>query len=426
MSSLALHVANLARSPLGRARIRFGLKAQSWPLVNLLAHLHRRLIAGSTTRIAVVGSMGKTTATQAIRLALDLEGFAQVKPNFGGFLGLEMLRVKPSQPTAVFEVGISGPGQMRRYAKLIRPSVVVFTGVGSDHRRSLGTVEETIREKSEMLRVLDPSGVVVVNGDDPLALRAAESSPARIVTFGFGPENVVRAGEVVLDWPRGSRFSVTVGDSTWDVETGLIGRHMAYPALAACAVGRELGLDLDAVVDRLRALRPVPGRMQPVPIPGGGYLLRDDYKSTVESTEAALETLASIPARRRIVVLGGLTDQPKKHRPAQRRIGKMVGEIADHLVIMGNTKRHFAAGAGTGGLEGSAVATFGRDLQGALDYLRSMIQEGDVVLVKGRRTLRIDRLSIGLAGADIGCRIPECDANSMPCDICPMLGRGWT
>ncbi len=76
-----------------------------------------------------------------------------------------------------------------------------------------------------MLRVLDASGVVVVNGDDPMALRAAESTPARMVIYGFGPDNEVRAEDLILDWPQGSRFSLRIEDGAWEVTTGLIGRH---------------------------------------------------------------------------------------------------------------------------------------------------------------------------------------------------------
>ena len=179
----------------------------------------------------------------------------------------------------VLEVGIDLPGQMAVYARMVRPDVVVVTSVGSEHNRSLGTLETTRFEKSAMVARLPPLGLAVLNGDDANVLWMRQRTGARAVTFGFGPTCDVRATDVRLEWPRGTRFMLHVGGMKRPVALRLLGRQMVGAALAAIAVALEQGAPVDTVLERLSALAPTSGRLQPVALEDGAYLLRDEFKS---------------------------------------------------------------------------------------------------------------------------------------------------
>jgi UDP-N-acetylmuramyl pentapeptide synthase len=169
-----------------------------------------------------------------------------------------LLRIRRSQRRAVIEVGINLRGQMERYARMIRPDIVVATSVGGEHEIEIGAFEDIRNEKSRMVRALRPSGVAVLNGDDPNVMWMAGQTGARIVTYGFGASCDVRASDLRLDWPHGSRVRVVAFGDEREVAVRLIGRHLIYPVLAAIAVAHVEGLDLDATLASLQSLSPTP------------------------------------------------------------------------------------------------------------------------------------------------------------------------
>lgn len=167
--------------------------------------------------MAVVGSFGKTTATRAVMAALGRSYAQHTSWNARGFLPLRLLLTPPLALHRVFEVGIRRPGTMVRYARFLRPDVVVVTSIGSEHARSLGPPEEIRDEKAHMVRALSPDGLAVLNGDDPNVRWMSTQTEARVVTYGFGAENDVRASGVRLGAVprdpglRGMRDLLTMG-----------------------------------------------------------------------------------------------------------------------------------------------------------------------------------------------------------------------
>ena len=183
-----------------------------WPVLSRLASLYRRTAVRRTRIVAVVGSFGKSTTTNAVVTALGGTPYPGSQRNISSFLARGLFRIRPGDRHAVLEVGIGEIGEMAPYARMIRPDITVVTSIGSEHNASLGTLEATRREKAAMVRVLPPSGIAVLNGDDPNVLWMRGETGARVVTFGFGEGNDVRASDVSLaDWPNGTRFTLHAG-----------------------------------------------------------------------------------------------------------------------------------------------------------------------------------------------------------------------
>jgi len=235
----------------------------------------------------------------------------------------------------------------------------------------------------------------------------------------------VRAEEPTLDWPAGMRVRVVAFGEARDVALPLFGRHMVYPALAAIAVSRIEGRDLDAAIARLEALPPTPGRMEPVALPNDVVVLRDDFKTAIEVMHAALDLFAEIPARRRIVLLGEAVDPPVDTAIHYPRIGARVAGIAAHLVVVGRGLADYAAGARAAGMPDGAIHDGGTTPQQAAAVLRTLLGPGDVVLIKGRRGQMLDRVRLLLQGERVGCAVTYCDLRGLPCVACPMRAAGW-
>ncbi|MGH8713345.1 MAG: Mur ligase family protein [Casimicrobiaceae bacterium] len=418
-------IPEMLATPAGRIHIRYGIAYRLWPLLSPLARAYRRTLVRSTRVIAVTGSFGKSTTTRAIAAALDLPLHHAALFNSWQWLAFAVLRIRPGQPRAVIEAGISRPGQMQRYARTICPDLAVVTTIGSEHQRSLGTLEVTRVEKSWLLRGLPASGVAVLNGDDANVMWMKDQTRARVVTFGFGASCDVRADDVRLDWPRGTRFHLTAFGEERDVSVRLLGRQMMYPVLAAIAVSHLEGCTLDLALARLRELAPTPGRLDPVLLPNGVTVLRDDFKSALETINAALDVLAQVPAPRRIVLLGAVSEPPDKQRRTYQAIGERVAGIAAHLVVFKNEFEPYWSGARRGGMRREAVTNAGRTARQAAEALDRVLQPGDVLLIKGRSPEKLDRVRLILEGRAVGCEIRYCSFRTIECDECPMLERGW-
>jgi len=416
----------LLSTPLGRLRIKLGACDYAWPLLARSAVLYRRTLARTTRVIAVAGSFGKTTTTRAILAALGRDPRAAVNRNAKYFLALALLRIRPGQRHAVLEVGISKRNQMAQYARMIRPDIAVVTSIGSEHNRSLGSLDATRAEKVHIVRILPASGLAVLNGDDPHVRGMRAETRARIVTFGFGETNDVRAGPPVIDWPHGTRFELITRQGVRAARVRLIGRPMVYAILAAVAVALEEGFNLDEVLAALGELAPTPGRLQPVPLASGAALLRDEFKAPQETIEAALDVLAEIPATRRIVVLGDVSEPIGSTGPIYRHLGERVGQIATRAVFVasGNMSKRYVAGARRGGLPPEALINARGKVRLAVEALQDDLQPGDVVLIKGRDAHQLQRVALALMGRQVRCDLVVCDA-MIECDRCPMLERGW-
>ncbi|MGB5160794.1 MAG: Mur ligase family protein [Thermoanaerobaculia bacterium] len=415
---------HLLRTPVGRSQLEEGLQHRAWPVYSRLARIHRERLRGRTRIVAVIGSYGKSTTATAVACALGLDPKKVSHRNAWSQLARAMLRLRPQDSYGVLEVGIDRTGQMAHYARLIRPDVVVVTSIGTEHHRSLVNLESTRNEKAEMLRILDARSLAVLNGDDDEVLRMADQTRARTVTYGFSESCDVVARSPRLHWPRGVTFSVEAAGRQIEVRTRLLGEPGVRAATAGIAVALGEGKPLQEAGARISSVGPSPGRLEVVPLANGAHLLRDDFKSGLETVDTALDVLAEIPAARKLIVIGDISEPPGSQGPIYRRLGQRIGKIASRVVVLGSHRRRYAAGAVDSGMPRELVINAGHDLVKAVDAIASDLRHGDVVLVKGRNTQRMERVSLALLGRTIGCDIPFCDAK-LRCDACPQLESGW-
>ena len=413
------------RTPIGRKQFLSHGYYYVWPLLRRVATLYRQTLVRKTRVVTVVGSFGKTTTARAVIAALGGKVPPDIRPNAWNFVAHRVLGIRPHDFHTVIEVGIDGRGQMEAYARMIRPNVTIVTSIGSEHNRSLETLKVTRAEKSEMVRLLPKSGTAALNADDPNVRWMEERTCARVITFGFDEMSDIRASDVALDWPHGTRFKLHTDSRTRNLRMKLIGRHMVYPILAAVAVALSEGFKLDQILPALEALSPTPGRLQPVRLRSGAYVLRDDYKSSLETIETALDVLSQIPAKRRIVVFGEVSEPPGSQGPIYRSIGKRIAKIASRAIFLGGNFQRYATGATRGGLPRQALFNAHRSVLKAIEELRYDLGPGDVALIKGRDTQRLDRVTLALMGRTVRCDISFCNATLVRCEECPMLERGW-
>jgi len=382
------------------------------------AHVLRRFL-WKTTFIAITGSNGKTTATQF--LAAILSSYAPTQwttISRNGLAGITetIAFCKPWKTRyAVFEVGAKEPGRMQKAARLIRPHIALELSVFLEHRSFLKTLEGVAREKESLLRYLQTDGLAVINADDPLVATMAVPAGRNILRFGASGENEAYYEDVISAWPRLLQFTAVVGGRRQHIQTRLLGTHWVGPILACIATAHHLGVSLDQIARVIKEVPPYPGRMQVVQLPSGAVVIRDEFKASAHTIEAAFDELRKATASRKFLVFCDQSETSMKPRKRLRKIGRSAAEMVDYAIFVGDGSDHGIGGAIAGGLPAGKALGFG-DYLAAAKFLKPMLGAGDVVLLKADRGHQLTRLFFSMLGV-VRCTLPVC-ARPFVCDDC--------
>ncbi len=390
-------------------RARLHAYVRLWPLTRPLAALHRASLARRLRVVAVIGSFGKSTTTRAVAAALGAPADGWL--NAFAAIDLALLASPPWQRHLVKEVGIARPGQMARYGASLKPDIVVFTSVGSEHNRSLGSLEEIAAEKARMFDHLAPGGTIVANGDDPRVRAVVEGRPQRVVRFGFHESCEVRIVDYRVAGPEGSAITVETGGCRLSLRCRLLGRDTARAFAAALAVADLEGVSRMDAVRRLEQIRPVPGRLELISLGSRGHLLRDDCKGAFETFESAIRLLGELSGRR-IAVVGEVENPPQASGPTYRSLGAQLGAVAERVVVVGGRKlfQAYRSGARKAGFDGSRFLHAGHSVARAAEHVRGELGPDSLVLIKGASRHRLQRVGLLLEGERVDCRLVECEA----------------
>lgn len=376
--------------------------------VAALAALARLVVArvrslGRLRVVAVTGSNGKTTTKNLLRAILSAEG-SVVAPegSFNNHVGapISMLRVDEQTEYLVVEMGASKIGEIARLVSIVTPDIGIVLKVGLAHAGEFGGIDAVRRAKAEMVLDLPPTAVALLNGDDPRVAGMADMTAARIVRFGLGTANDVRADDVRAT-ATGTAFDYLADGERHPVTLQILGEHHVANALAALGAARELGVPASRAISAIEAVPLAERWRMQVLEPGAGVtVINDAYNASPDSTSAALKTLAQItPANgRSIAVLGEMAELGEYADEEHDRIGLLAVRLnVAQLVVVGERARRIHVAAG---LEGSwdGESLFVADSDAAYDLLRGMLQPGDVVLVKSSKSAGLRFLGDRLGG----------------------------
>ncbi len=406
----------------GRKSLFSGQLARFWPLIRIFTAMYRRTVLRKVRVAVVIGSLGKSTTARAVAVALGHRQPDGIS-NSRNALAFDLLGHSPKNSHAVVEAGVNGPGIMRRTASMLNPDIVVVTSIASEHILSFGNLDNTRNEKAEMLRVLTPQKTAILNADDPNVMWMASQTSASIITCGFSDSADVRASNFQILPPGRIGFLIKAGEQSWPIRLSILGRHMVFPILAAVAVAIIEGREISSVIASLEEIKALEGRMQPVVLTSGALLIRDDFKSNRESVWEALAFLKDYPARRKILVLGGLSEIQNSDRyEFYRELGKKIADSADYalLFLRKNSYRRCRNEATAAGMNPENIVRIEGDPLAALPLIPGDLGKGDVILIKGRNDYRTSRLSLRLMGHNVKCRLPGCHL-PIDCGDCELL-----
>jgi UDP-N-acetylmuramoyl-tripeptide--D-alanyl-D-alanine ligase len=270
--------------------------------------------------------------------------------------------------------------------------VGLITNIGPAHLEGLKSVAQVKEEKGELFRQLSDRGTAVVNVDDEAVRELAARRSGRCITFGLLGKAEVTAAEVTVS-RQGLSFNLSIGSDRGRVEMAAAGTHNLMNALGAAAICSALSIPPDAIRRGLRSFQPVPGRMEIIALRNGGFLINDSYNANPVSVREALMTLQKLRADRRgTVILGDMLELGEQTEVWHEEIGGLLASTGvDRIFLQGAFARMTAAGAEKKGLSPARIF-FPSAPEDIVADLSSSWQEGDWLLVKGSRAMKMEEV----------------------------------
>ena len=369
----------------------------------------RALIDAGLVVVGITGSAGKTSTKDLVAAIARTAGETVAPPeSFNNELGhpYTVLRATESTKYLVLELSARGPGHIAALTRIAPPRIGVVLNVGTAHLGEFGSVDGIARAKSELPEALPDGahgGVAVLNADDPRVCAMQARTIARVVSFGTSAEADIYAEDIVEDDRARASFTLITPEGTTPVTLAVAGRHQVGNALAAAAVGVEIGLAPARIAQVLAGAAPASKwRMAISDRADGVTVINDAYNANPDSMKAALRALATIGRGRRTwAVLGEMAELGPGSQTAHDEIGRLVVRLnVDRLVAVGGQQaRQLHLGAH---LEGSwsGESEHVADVDAALAVLRDELAPGDVVLVKASRAAGLERVALALLSVE--------------------------
>lgn len=348
-----------------------------------LAFVYSKKLKQTVRFVGITGSAGKTTTKDVSANILRTAGECFSTPdsqNYSHSIPRLLLRVHPRQRFCVLELSGGEPGELDKPLRLFTPNIAVLTLVARDHFKAFGSLEAIAKEKGKLISALPADGVAVLNIDDPLVRAIGESCNRQVIWVGEADGATVRLLEARSRWPEPLTLEIQHGGEIYQARTGFHGKHLALSVLSALGVGLAAGVPLRSAISAVAEVTPTQGRMQIVTNDNGVTFLRDDWKAPHWSLSAPLEFMAEAEARRKIIIIGTLSDYSLSASKLYPKVARQALEVGDIVIFVGpHAPRAAKAKRDT---DVQNLHTFS-EIRQASAFLNTLLEPGDLVLLKG-------------------------------------------
>ena len=337
-----------------------------------------------TVVVGVTGSVGKTSTKELIGSILTASGTSHII-SFGSQnthigVSLNILKMRPEHKVAVFEMGISRPGEMASLAGMVRPTMAVITSIGHSHMEGLGSIQDIALEKREIFKFFTEDNIGIVHGDEPWLSQV--SYPHPVIKFGFKTTNQIQGRKIrIID--KHARFVLKIYKNKHNVVVDKPHLGAVSKSLAAASVAYLIGLSPEAIVEGIQKPIVVAGRFEQRKLRSGmGTLINDCYNANPESMKAALLAFEEVetPALK-VAVIGDMLELGVNSPFWHRQVGRFLRKVPSlkQVILVGNmvewTKKTIPLG-----IEVTHVSSW-QDAVNELD--RVVGKQESMVLVKG-------------------------------------------
>ncbi len=381
------------------------------PLNRAKLALRIRIAAAKRNRsgavfIGVTGSSAKTTTSSLIVHILASQGNveSQIVQNYIKDILRKLMKLSSEIQYFVAEVAVGRKGHAKAISQFLMPDIAIVTMVGIEHYSWYRSRQAVAEEKGHLVENIKSGGFALLNTDDENVMAMATRTRARIVTFGWSKNADYRVVSTDISRSGGLVVDVKWNGGAASLHTHVVGEQFWLSTVAAFAVARELELPLDVVCERIESFPGVRGRCEIYPTKSGPCFILDTVKAPNETLSLAFDMMKSLAAKRKIIVLGNISDYPGNPKPKYRDAYRNAREAADQVIYVGTAAHRSKASPAD--RESQRFLMFATPKQ-VFDHLRSTAGKGEKILLKGSQNLHLERIAFAWDG-EVKCWEPEC------------------
>ena len=344
--------------------------------------------------IGVTGSVGKTSTKDIIAGVMSTKyNVLKTEANHNNEIGLPLTILKLKEHDAmVLEMGMSSLGEISLLTKIAKPTTAVITIIGSSHIGELGSRENILKAKLEILEGLDEKGSLIINNDNDLlnSWKQRNQDNHKHITYGIEHKSDLVAKYITVN-ENGSSFVIDFEGKEYTVKVPVAGKHFIYNSLAAIAVGIENNIDIDEIIQGIASFSLTKSRMEILKNENNVTIINDCYNASYESVKAALEYLSSLNAKRKIAVLGDVFELGEFSFKMHQNIGEeVVNNNIDILIAVGNEAQTISSTVKSK-TKNITVYSFDNN-DSAIKFIKGLLQPNDVVLVKASHGMHFEEI----------------------------------
>ncbi len=366
-----------------------------------LAAFHRKRF--SVPIVCITGSNGKTTTKEMTALVLGqkfktLKTLGNLNNEFG--VPLTIFRMNHSHGAAVIELGMNHPGEIKRLSQICGPDLGIITNIAPAHLEGLGSIENVMSAKGELIESIKSNGVIILNGDDTYTLRLGSKAGCKVYYFGRSIDSDIRAIDIVIKENK-TIFFLELPNEKIPVTINAPGQFMVLNALAAAAVGYLNGWSSIEIKTAIDAFKPVKGRMDVKKSRLGFSIIDDSYNANPGSMEAAIKTLVSQKGENKgVLVAGDMLELGEDAHRLHEGIGHFAAQSGvNRLFLTGDYARAVKNGARQKGMPDHQII-IGEKAE-LVKPLIELLGPNDWVLVKGSRGAGMEEIVKQLEATDV-------------------------
>ena len=346
--------------------------------------------------VGVTGSVGKTSTKDIIASVMSKKyNVLKTLGNYNNQIGLPLtiLRLK-DHDAMVVEMGMSELGEISNLTRIAKPTVAVITNVGTAHIGNLGSRENILKAKLEILEGLQENGTLVINNDNDMLHAWNEkvhSNKYKVVTFGLENKSDVMAKDVEMT-EKGSTYKINVNDKTYNVNVSVGGNHFVSNSLCAIAIGNLFNIDMKDILEGISNFELTKRRMEIDKNKLGATIINDCYNANYDSMKAALDYLGNLKNNKKIAVLGDMLELGEFSKMLHEKVGEAVAKNKiDILITVGEMSKNIANKAKEEGMKANHIYTCENNNE-AIDLLKGIMKKDDAILIKASNGMKFQEI----------------------------------
>ena len=354
-----------------------------------IAEYKRKFFGKDFKVVGVTGSVGKTSTKDIIANVISQKyKTLKTQGNNNNNIGLPftLFNLK-DQEAAVIEMGMNHFGEISKLTKIAKPTISVITNIGTSHIGNLGSRENILKAKLEILEGMDKKILVINNDNDLLHKYYLDNKNVEIHTYGIENESEVTAEDIVLN-ENDSEFVCNLRGEKFKVKVPVGGIHFVYNALCAATVGNLLGLDIEKIKKGIETFELTKKRMDITELKNGVTIINDSYNASFESMQASLKYLKGLKSDRKIAVLGDMFELGEYAKELHKKVGKeVVKNKIDILICSGENAKNIVEEAKQEGMKEENIHYF-ENKDEIKTYIQNNWKKGDSILFKASNGMR--------------------------------------